>query len=545
MVIKLQSSRMSQYNLDLEEKLWAYCSLDCAVDYEICEVLEMQLDPETTKRTYEFSRLLMGPFLSMMRRGFRLDHNEIRLALEGDPDAAFTFAECGPNKKYETVKEARIEIQNRTLGLLGRSLHLGGMVKDETRKTGKWQIQNVDAILQELAVAASGETVNYHSPKQLQKLLYGALRLPEITKVERGKVKVMADREALERLAQNYPRAKLICNTILKLRELEKLTEVLQKKIDTDGRMRCSFNIVGTKNGRPSSSESVWDTGMNLQNVTSELRRIFIPDDGKILFNADLEQAESRAVAYISQDEGYIHACESADLHTTVASMLFDIPNERSYADGNLYYRHFTYRDMAKRAGHALNYGLSPHSLARQMHISVKAAFKVYLLYLGGEKRADDAANLDLYDLPHEKDGRFLVFPGAFPGIRRWHEDVRDNLELTGQMVTARGRARTFWGRLTEGKTFRDALAFEPQSLIAEVLNEGLYNIWANMPEVELFSQVYDSVAGQVPIKKIDTLAPTMLEYLRVPIKIKGRTLVIPAEIKVGNNLRDMEKLKI
>ena len=37
--------------------------------------------------------------------------------------------------------------------------------------------------------------------------------------------------------------------------------------LDTDGRMRCSFNVCGTETMRFSSSENAFGTGGNLQNI--------------------------------------------------------------------------------------------------------------------------------------------------------------------------------------------------------------------------------------------------------------------------------------
>ena len=66
-----------------------------------------------------------------------------------------------------------------------------------------------------------------------------------------------------------------------------------------------------------------------MQNITNELRQIFIADAGKKIAYVDKDQAESRAVAYISGDKGYIEACLSGDLHTTVARMVWkDLPGQ-------------------------------------------------------------------------------------------------------------------------------------------------------------------------------------------------------------------------
>jgi len=481
---------------------------------------------DNERATYEFSKKLQGPVMDMMLRGSKIDYEGIELVLHGDPTPPST--------------------RNERLGLYGRLAFLGGMEKDETRRTNKWQVTGEGALLQELAMAISGKSLNYHSPKQLQALLYGDLRLPEQTEKIKGRVKVCTNREALEHLIQNYPRSVMICSIILKLRSLEKLVEILTKKIDSDGRMRCSFNIAGTETGRFSSSTSVWDTGMNLQNVTPELRRIFVPDKGFVLWNADLEQAESRAVAYLANDESYIKACEGSDLHTTVASMLFGIPDDKDRAR-IIYYRHFSYRDMSKRAGHAINYILSAHALARHMKISVKQAWKVHMLYLGGHMLAHKAAELELYSLEHDRDGRFVVFPGAFPGIKRWHDSTKVDLELNNYLITpeipdvTKGRKRWFWGHINDAATLREAVAYKPQSLISEILNEGMYQIWTQLPEAQLLNQVHDSIGGQCLEKDVDKVREGVLELLRLEIPIGDRVMVIPAAIKFGMNGKDLQ----
>lgn len=531
MAIKIKTDKLLNYKLDREENLWAYNGVDCAITSEILGVLKPLLDPATTGKTYKFGMKLHGPCMTMMKRGFRIDADRVKKALHGDPE--YTGGEDTPPQ----------EVANVRAGLLKRMARLGGMQKFPERKVGKWQVTDPTAFLQQLAYAYSGKVINYHSPKDLTNLLYKAMRLPEQVKVEKGKVKTSTDHEALEHLRQNYPRAEMVCAILLRLRSLEKLVEVLEKGIDDDGRMRCSFNIAGTETGRLSSSSSVWDTGGNLQNITPELRRIFVPDPGYVLLNVDLEQAEARGVGYLARDEKYIAACESADLHTTVASMLFGIANDRKVAEKTLFYRHFTYRDMAKRAGHALNYGLSPASLARNMHISQKTAWNVYLRYLGGELRADKAATLEVYNLPHVRDGQYLTFIPAFPGIRQWHLDTQTELELNGFLVTPLGRRRNFWGRLDEAGTVREAIAYRPQSMIADILNEGMHRVWTEMePECQLLAQVHDSICMQVPEKIVDSVAKRVLELLTIEIEIFGRKLVIPAEVKVGHDWRSCEK---
>lgn len=100
----------------------------------------------------------------------------------------------------------------------------------------------------------------------------------------------------------------------------------------------------------------------NLQNIARDLRHIFIADPGRKICGIDLEQAESREVAWLCWvlfgDPSYMDACLSGDLHTTVSRLGWphlpwtgDIKKDRAIAEGP-FYRWYTYRDMAKKLGH-------------------------------------------------------------------------------------------------------------------------------------------------------------------------------------------------
>jgi DNA polymerase I-like protein with 3'-5' exonuclease and polymerase domains len=148
--------------------------------------------------------------------------------------------------------------------------------------------------------------------------------------------------------------------------------------------------VAGTETGRWSSKESPWQTGTNLQNITKDLRAMFIPDRGRTMFYADLQAAESRATAYLSGDQNYIDAVESSDLHTEVAKMVWpnmgwteDQEQNRALAE-QPYFGNFSYRDVCKRAGHGTNYGASANTVARHTKIKVAHATRFQLLYFGG-----------------------------------------------------------------------------------------------------------------------------------------------------------------
>ena len=438
-----------------------YNSLDSAITYEVWKATRDKLDPNTAL-VYNFSRALQAPALEMMLRGIKVDQ----------------------------------PVRNNLI-----------------RKYTK-DVVRLEQILNKFSEAVWGTFLNANSPQQLKAFFYTYMGLPEVHIFVKGARKVSTSREALEKLSVHLY-ARPIISTILALRDAKKKLSVLKSGVDKDGRMRCSFNICGTETGRWSSSKNAFGTGMNLQNPTDSLRRMFVADPGMKLGYIDLEQAESRAVAYLSGDEAYIYACESGDLHTTVCEMVWtelgwhgELKTKKSIAN-QPFYRHFTYRDMAKRGGHGTNYYGKPWTMARHLKVdsSVMEAFQ-------------------------------RKYFSAFPGIPAWHQDVARRLQLDGFMITPFGRTRYFFGRHNDDSTLREAIAFEPQSTVGDCLNLALLRVWQESPrlQVQCLSQLHDAILIQFPEELEDEIIPKVMELMLISIPIGDRILKIPCEAQTGWN---------
>ena len=290
-----------QPTLDIELREWVYNGLDCCLTQELQAKI-----PEPPGPTYAINRALQAPALEMMLRGIRVD--------------------------FDAREEILTDIEYR--------------------------LTRLDQILQTLADVVWSAPLNPNSPKQLIEFFYERMKIKPIIKYDKGNRRVTTDRDALEKIASKYMFAAPIVRTILAMRDLRKRQSVLRKNISPDGRIRTSYNIAGTETGRWSSSTNAFHEGDNLQNWEDFLRRILISDPGMKFAYIDLEQAESRAVAYLSGDEAYIEACESGDLHTTVCKMVWPglpwtgRPDDKKKVAGLTFYRDMTYRDMAKRGGH-------------------------------------------------------------------------------------------------------------------------------------------------------------------------------------------------
>ncbi len=209
----------------------------------------------------------------------------------------------------------------------------------------------------------AGEEFNINSPKQLGEVLFVKLGLPAKKKTAKG---YSTDAAVLEELKDAHP----IVSLILSYRQLAKLKSTycdgLLPKIDSDGRLRSSFNQTETRTGRLSSTEP------NLQNIPvrtplgRELRRFFVPEEGCVLVDADYSQIELRVLAHISGDTAMREAFLSGeDIHTITAAQVMGLPVDMVTKE---------MRSAAKAVNFGIVYGISAFSLAKDIHTSRKQA---------------------------------------------------------------------------------------------------------------------------------------------------------------------------
>lgn len=415
---------------------------------------------------------------------------------------------------------------NFELGLQGPVLDMmlrGFLVDDIWRQ---WNIKRIERemdkyqeALDRLAFGVWGKSLNPRSYKQKLEFFYEVMRFPVQYEFKSGERKPSCGRSQLENLLPYY-KSNPFVNLILELQDRSKMKGTLNSLVDPDGKMRCTYNIGGTETTRFSSAKNVYGRGTNLQNQTEYLRRMYVADLGYILVNLDGEQAESRKVGFIQgircNDWKYLDACEDGDLHTNVAKLVWpglpwtgDYDEDKAIAE-RLFYRHFTHRFMAKRGGHLTNYYGGPMMMAKSLKIDYKLAEEFQLNYAKGPNP-------------------------AFPGFRKWWTWVGNQLTLSSKITTLLGHERTFFGRPADDSTLREAIAYEPQCAVAQLVNEGGRRVWERHPEAQPLAQVHDSWVFQIPESRLD-LIPQMIATFEVPVKSNVRTLRIPAEAKVGWN---------
>lgn len=113
---------------------------------------------------------------------------------------------------------------------------------------------------------SKGAAAWYDSPKQLGYILYDVLHLKPIVNRQTGAR--TTGKEALAELSERYPQWAGLLSAILILRSSNVIgRNILSAQTDSDGRLRTAYNLAGPETFRLASSENVWGTGTNLQNV--------------------------------------------------------------------------------------------------------------------------------------------------------------------------------------------------------------------------------------------------------------------------------------
>ncbi len=419
-----------------------YAAEDADVTLRVHEVLYPQIEPiEGLKRVYESIELPVADIL------FRMERNGVLL----DRD--------------------RLSTQGRELG--------EAMLK-----------------LEERAYQLAGHPFNLNSPKQIQEIFFGEMKLPVIKKTPSGQPST--DEEVLETLAADYPLPK----TLLEYRGLAKLkstyTDKLPQMINPKtGRVHTNYSQATAVTGRLSSSDP------NLQNIpvrTQEGRRIreaFIAPQGSVIVSADYSQIELRIMAHLSGDEGLLRAfAEDRDIHTATASEVFGAALDEVSSDQ---------RRMAKVINFGLIYGMSAFGLASQLNVERSAA----------------QAYIDRY---------FARYPGVADYMQRTREQARSQ----GFVETVFGR-RLYLPEINSRNPARRqgaeraAINAPMQGTAADLIKLSMIAVqdWldADGRQSRMIMQVHDELVLEVPESELDevrTRLPQLMAgvaQLKVPLK--------------------------
>lgn len=309
----------------------------------------------------------------------------------------------------------------------------------------------------------AGCEFNINSPKQLGEVLFEKMMLPPVKKTKSG---YSTDAESLEKLRNVSP----IIDEILEYRTVSKLKSTyadgLIKALGEDGRLHTNFKQALTLTGRLSSAEP------NLQNIPirtpegREIRKVFIPEDGKVLIDADYSQIELRVMAAISGDENMLSTYrDGKDIHTMTASQVFDVEPQQVTSE---------MRGKAKAVNFGIIYGISDFSLAGDMKVTKKEASEYIKRYF-------------------EK----------YPAVKTYLDNVKEKAKEDGFVTTFFGRRRyipEISSRIFMQRSFGERVAMNApiQGTAADIIKIAMVRVYNALKEeklnAKLILQVHDEL---------------------------------------------------
>jgi len=368
----------------------------------------------------------------------------------------------------------------------------------------------------------AGQEFNINSPKQLGEILFDGLELkPKNAKKTTGGQRSTKESE-LEKLKDEHP----IIADLLRYRELQKLVSTyidnLPQMVGEDGRLHSTLIQTGTATGRMASKDP------NLQNIPARtqegraIRKAFVAQPGYQLVAIDYSQIELRIAAILSGDPNLMDIFKRGeDVHKGVALRVFGVNGED--VTDNM-------RRKAKVINFGILYGMGVNALRTNL----------------GSETTREAAQ------------EFLnAYFNTFTRLAEYLEETKSFARQHGYTETLFGRQRRFPG-ITSSVPFiraqaeRMAINAPIQGSQADIVRIAMVKIHEYMKELQLQSdvqmllQVHDELIFEIKQEKIAATVPTLLEIMTTVLTTEQTNGVpILAEIKMGQNWEDMEKVSI
>ena len=348
----------------------------------------------------------------------------------------------------------------------------------------------------------AGEKFNINSPRQLGIILFDKLQLPHGKKTKTG---WSTNAEVLEKLRYEAP----IVSSVLEYRQYTKLKSTyadgLLRAVSPDSRVRTRFQMTATATGRLSSTEP------NLQNIPtrtplgSEIRRLFVAEDGNVLVDADYSQIELRLLAHMAGDEAMQQAFLSgADFHTVTAAKVFHVPEAEVTHE---------MRSRAKAVNFGIVYGMSAFSLSQDIHVTVAEA-KDYM-------------------------ERYFA---TYPGVKQYMTDIVALAKEQGYVETLYHRRRALPEIRSSNfiqRSFgeRVALNMPIQGTAADVMKLAMIRVydrlWRENLQAKLIMQVHDELIVECPEAERETVETLLRQEME---QVAALSVPLIAEAHSGKN---------
>jgi len=384
----------------------------------------------------------------------------------------------------------------------------------------KKALERILRLLQYKLNKLTGKELNQGSSKQMIAYFYGLCMIKPYVNRKTGAIS--CDAVAMHRIAKKGIKGSEEARIIIKMRGYQKLLSTyFNVTVDEDDKIRCNHKITGTVSGRIATEKTYQGTGTNLQNQPYMFKYYLIADPDWIMCECDLAKAEAHVVAYLTQDANMIQSFESGiDVHSFNASKIFGVPIEEVIyeAKNKKADQKSTMRYMGKKVVHASNYSMGPQTFS------------------------DNLAKEEVFMSQSECKRLLDNYSDRFPGLKRWHRSIEEEVQKNRVLYNLFGRPRRFLGEMNAA-LFRNAYSYKPQSTVAELLNRGMIKV-VNDPrlgkdgfDIRCMTTVHDSFVFRFHKSQIPNLPQILLiikDHLTHTFTYKGKSFTIGLDAKIG-----------
>jgi uracil-DNA glycosylase family 4 len=520
-----------------------YCGKDACTTYENNKRLDRLLGPGQ-KEHYRINNLLLNPLLYMELRGIRYD---IDLA----------------KKRLIEVNEHITKLQTELDSIAGFQQHFNdlsfiqNLFCDSTGQPkkgykGKFKLAHKyltsNKPLTTIQETYLKEILSVNIKSQLLKTyFYETLSLPkQFHEDPETHVKSLTtDYEALLRLSKLSKHPSI--QVAIQIGLLRTRSQMLEISADSDGRIRCGYNIVGTETGRITCYTSPTGSGYNLQTIPDAdhlkpkehplhqgMRDLILADQGCVLGQCDLSGADGWTVGAYLASLGDPTMLDDLRARLKPAQIICYM-----FRHGNTVLRGLT-RDQIKPLAKEVKkedwdyffskqgiwgtcYTMGPDTLIKRAFINSEGAI----------------------DLTRAQGAAFQNAVKARYHVVLWHNQLQRELKLKPELTAPNGFKRRFFGRWNE--ILGEALAHLPQVITTYATNTAMYKLWNDKENrttsvvgsrlrIEPLHQVHDALIAQWQVEDTSWAVNKLKSYFDTPIIIAGQKITIPFEGHYGTN---------
>jgi len=355
------------------------------------------------------------------------------------------------------------------------------------------------------------EPVNLHSSPQMKTLFYELFSCPKQWKkvtddhgISRNTLAL--DEESLKIIWESEILVRPFIDMLLDYKRLTKTAGGLKAlSLDTDGKLRCSYNVCGTDTYRFSSNSNAFGTGTNLQVISKgkklrngkalpNSKELFLPSKGCTFFDIDLDSADLRIVTAESgaKDLAQMFREGQKPYIMLMREFYHDPTKNKNSAEYGIF----------KALCHGSNYKGSAAGLAARVGLLVKDVDRIQKWYFGRN-----------------------------PEIARWHTELEKQVRKRQWIENSFGYRRYFFD-LREKTLMQVATAWIPQSSVAILINTGMVRIDREEPNVQVLLQTHDSLAGEFPTA-IPEMKQRIIDLCSNPVPY-DTPFIIPVDIQTS-----------